>query len=305
MARFTGFESTAAESSPVQDFWRHPLVPLKTALQPVSHRIRQVDFYLRRAMDLCHFPSQYRLTREESAAIYLYTMDGGGHSFYKTINKDLRTNSHVNIKPWLAYLKLFSTALQKLPTAQQNLWRGVPCDMSSEFQKGNEFTWWAITSCTTSISVLEKFLPMNSTSTLFMIEAINGKDISEYSEFQDESEVILHPGTRVRVVSDPLRLPQAYVIHLQEVSGTATDLSSARLRTHVDRYGNKYQGDMRNGKKHGTGKMSFTNGDSYSGCWVDDYRTGDGVYTFASGDRYTRSIQILLIFCSEWLNVAW
>ena len=47
-----------------------------------------------------------------------------------------------------------------------------------------------------------------------MIEARNGKDISAYSEFQNEHEVILCPGTRLRVVSDPLKLRQAYVIHL-------------------------------------------------------------------------------------------
>ena len=99
MARFTGFESNHAEYSPMQDFWKYQLVPLQTALEPISHRINQLNDYLRKAIHRCHFPSEHELTQEESAAIYLYTMDCGDNSFYKVINKDLRTNSYVKIKP--------------------------------------------------------------------------------------------------------------------------------------------------------------------------------------------------------------
>ena len=62
---------------------------------------------------------------------------------------------------------------------------------------------------------------------------------------------------------------------------------------------------MRNGKKHGTGEIQFANGDFYSGCWVDEHRMGDGTYIFCNGDRYTRIIQISLIWCSELVNIEW
>jgi hypothetical protein len=43
---------------------------------------------------------------------------------------------------------------------------------------------------------------------------------------------------------------------------------------------------MKDGKKHGKGKMDYASGDSYTGIWVDDNRTGHGVYTWPSGNRY-------------------
>jgi hypothetical protein len=46
---------------------------------------------------------------------------------------------------------------------------------------------------------------------------------------------------------------------------------------------------MKNGKKHGKGKMEYANGDKYSGVWVDDNITGQGVYIWTSGDRYELS----------------
>ncbi|CAF4557379.1 unnamed protein product [Rotaria socialis] len=67
-------------------------------------------------------------------------------------------------------------------------------------------------SCSTSLSIIKNFVGSNST--LFLIEAVNGKDISNYTNFPSESEVILCPGTRLRVVSDPLDQTPMCVVHL-------------------------------------------------------------------------------------------
>ncbi len=42
--------------------------------------------------------------------------------------------------------------------------------------------------------------------------------------------------------------------------------------------GNKYEGEMLNGVKHGYGKMHFKSGDTYEGHWLDGFRTGQGVF---------------------------
>jgi hypothetical protein len=55
------------------------------------------------------------------------------------------------------------------------------------------------------------------------------------------------------------------------------------MRTELE---NDREGEMKDGKKHGRGKMNFSNGDSYTGMWVNDVKTGQGVYNFASGSRY-------------------
>ncbi|CAF3038385.1 unnamed protein product [Rotaria socialis] len=57
----------------------------------------------------------------------------------------------------------------------------------------------------------------------FLIEAVNGKDISGYADNPTESEVILCPGTRLRVVNDPLDQAPMRVVHLQEITDEAED----------------------------------------------------------------------------------
>ncbi len=128
--------------------------------------------------------------------------------------------------PWHGYLKLFDTAVQKLPNRQMNLWRGINVNVSKNFKEEDEITWWALNSCSSSLKVIESFL--GPSATLFMIEAKNGKDISAYSNFPKEKEVILGLGTRVRVASNALGHLSLNVVHLLELSDeNEEDMSSA------------------------------------------------------------------------------
>jgi hypothetical protein len=53
--------------------------------------------------------------------------------------------------------------------------------------------------------------------------------------------------------------------------------------------GDRYDGQFKDGKKHGTGRINFTNGEKYTGNWIEDERTGRGVFTWPNGDRYEMS----------------
>ncbi|CAF1119443.1 unnamed protein product [Rotaria sordida] len=263
MYRFTDVESTPKRLTSVYGYLAHELLPLQKALEPISSQINQLDRFSKIAKNECHFPSEHGLTRDESAAIFLYTMEWGKNSLYQVMNRALRAEDRSSLKPWFGYLKLFDTAVQKLPIVRKNLWRGVATDIAKNFKKGDEFTWWTISSCSTSVNMIKDFL--GSSSTLFLIEAVNGKDISRYTNYSSESEVILCPGTRLRVISDPLDQPYMHIVHLQE---------------------NNDEGELKEGKKHGKGTMNYANNDKYSGDWVDDVRTGQGVYVYAGGSHY-------------------
>ncbi|CAF3438937.1 unnamed protein product, partial [Rotaria sp. Silwood2] len=53
--------------------------------------------------------------------------------------------------------------------------------------------------------------------TLLAINEIYGKDISAHSAYPEEQEVILLPGTRIRVESKPLNFSSPLsIIHLKE-----------------------------------------------------------------------------------------
>ncbi len=50
--------------------------------------------------------------------------------------------------------------------------------------------------------------------------------------------------------------------------------------------GSTYDGQVRNGKKHGRGTFAFANGDKYVGDFANGLRHGWGVYIYGSGSRY-------------------
>jgi hypothetical protein len=310
MHRFADIEDSPKRLPPAYGYLTHQLLPLQKAIEPILSQIDQLDRFVKIAKNECHFPSEHGLTRDESAAVYLYTMEWSESSLYQMINRALRSENRPSLKPWFAYLKLFDTAVQKLPNLRMNVWRGVTRDIARNYKMGDEFTWWSINSCSTSVNVIKDFLGPNST--LFLIEVVNGKDISRYTNFPSENEVILCPGTRFRVVSDALDQPPLHLVHLREVnddddeeqlstslqtmtvtkpsktvsSPAATTSEPSIIKIFTDGDGHKYEGEMKDGKKHGKGKMDFANGAKYTGDWIDDNRTGQGVLIYADGTRY-------------------
>ena len=70
------------------------------------------------------------LTCDESASVRLYTMKSfeGHDSFYTLLNEKLRSKNRNELESWHSYLKLFLTALYKLPSLKTiilawNSWR--------------------------------------------------------------------------------------------------------------------------------------------------------------------------------------
>ncbi|CAF1668881.1 unnamed protein product [Adineta ricciae] len=51
-----------------------------------------------------------------------------------------------------------------------------------------------------------------------MIETKSAKDVSRYTSFPDEKEVILGPGTQLRVKANALQHGTLHIVHLIEVS---------------------------------------------------------------------------------------
>ena len=74
-------------------------------------------------------------------------------------------------------MKLFDTALEKLSTVKEVTWRGVSLDVGKIYSENQLITWWSINSCSSSVNVIKAFVENTQNSTLFLIEATNGKKI--------------------------------------------------------------------------------------------------------------------------------
>ncbi|CAF3500740.1 unnamed protein product [Adineta steineri] len=70
-----------------------------------------------------------------------------------------------------------------------------------------------------NLSVTPKPSNQGASSTLLLIECYNGKSISQYAYDSKDEEVILMPGTKFKIMSDPLVHPGGLcIIHLKEIS---------------------------------------------------------------------------------------
>lgn len=198
--------------SPIDGYEHLPLPTLDEAVEKIKPFISNIEYYVSIAMKKCNRRSSF-LTRNESAAIYLYTMPQV--SFFSSLNEALRNENRTALNPWLSFLKLLITALEKLPPMMNTVWRGVVNNVGSIFDDNDVHIWWSMNSCSLSLDVVRPYL--GETGTLFAIEAIHGKDISEFSAVPDEKEVILMPGTPVRAKCEPLNFNNnLLVVHLQE-----------------------------------------------------------------------------------------
>ncbi|CAF1204676.1 unnamed protein product [Rotaria sordida] len=121
------------------------------------------------------------------------------------------------IEPWFSYLKLFNTALEKLPTISNKVWRGMSITIANNLKKNEDIIWGCISSCSSSIDIIKNYL--DEKSILCSIEVKSGKHICGYTGYLKEDEVLLLPGTRLRVkkIGYDSSIRQ-HVIHLVEIA---------------------------------------------------------------------------------------
>lgn len=206
---------------PIDGYQDYPLISLEEAVRPISHYFDSIEKLVQFSKHNCTNPRD-GLTQDESAAIHLYTMQSSvGPSLYMVLNELLRAEHRDNLKPWFLFLKLFITALHKLPSCRAIVYRGVrDVDLTKKYSNGQQFPWWGVSSCTRSLKVVEKddFLGKNGLRTLFNIECYNGKSIESHSYFRDtEEEVVLMPGSYFKVVSQCEPAEGLHIIHIQEL----------------------------------------------------------------------------------------
>ena len=215
-------DALRTDFDPVMEYADEPLLPLFEACAPLTDIIDNLSFYVEKALKDTPEKPPDSLTVDESAAIRLYTMEWvePHQSLYFMLNHTLKKPDRTHLQPYFKYLKLFLTALVKLPCVPPlTVWRGVRKDLSAQFPPGTRVTWWGFSSCTTELTVLENnmFLGNTGDRTLFSVEAINGRTVRAHSHFPTEDEIILLPGTHMTVKSQFSPASDLHIIHLMQV----------------------------------------------------------------------------------------
>ena len=238
ISRFTDADKEPDKTlTPIEGYEKKPLVSLKEAVASIDTPIHNINGMVWTAERNCDKPSD-NLSSDESASIHLYTMEWpeDHDSFYTLLNRKLRSEKRNELRPWYLYLKLFFTALYKLPSLKTIVWRGIRGDISHLYRK--DFIWWGVSSCTDSLEVVEKFVGRSGVRTLFMIDCMNGKAIKSHSFYKDENEILLLPGTYLKVIDKCRPADDLYMIRLREETPpyplVAPPLSSSSKTPSVD-----------------------------------------------------------------------
>ncbi|CAF1409587.1 unnamed protein product, partial [Didymodactylos carnosus] len=219
--------------NPIFDFKDSPLLTLEAAIEKVTPTISGCMEYVATAKKKYNRHSAL-LTRDESAAIYLYSMPT---PIFARLNETLRAKTRHALKSWFAFLKLFITALEKLPSTQTTVWRGVSdYNVGSIFADNDVHIWWSVNSCSMDLRSIQSYLGENGT--LFAIDVLDGKDVSAFSAVPDEQEVLLMPGTRLRARCESLSfIDRLSVLHLKEVNPQSVSLSESNYLVEQIRQG--------------------------------------------------------------------
>jgi len=190
---------------PIFGLDEQPLVSLEQACEPLFQckplkSLKQ--FCLVSKMQANEFAKRNKLgslSIDEAAAINLYTRECG---LYTEMNRAFREADRNQVKPYFPYIKLLLTAVTKLQPVKGVFYRGVRKDLSSLYSKGATTIWWSWSSCTTDLKTLEstQYLGTTGPRTLFVVSA-RGFDISPFSHYQNESEVLLLPARKLKVKS--------------------------------------------------------------------------------------------------------
>jgi hypothetical protein len=206
--------------TPIAGYEDKPIVPLEIAVEPLLPFLPSVQSYVYTAKERCKDPPDDDLTIDESASIMLYSMgwEPLEKCLYVALNATLRSPDRSKLEPWFLYLKLFLTAISRLPSISRHVYRGVKLDLSAKYQKGQRIVWWGFSSCTTSIDVLqsELFLGKTGTRTMFTIDCVSGKDIRKHSYYPKEDEILLLAASQFKVIGCLDQGNDLHTIQLEE-----------------------------------------------------------------------------------------
>ena len=190
---------------PIKGFEKEPLVSIDEAVESLTELVPDVEQMVWTVKKECKRRPPTHLTLDQRASIMLYTLEWSIHeeSFYYIFNRTLRSANRQELKPWFRFLKLFIVALLRLPFIQAHIYRGIKANLAKEYPTGSDFVWWAFSSCTKTIEVLEAptFLGRHGERTIFNIHCSSGIDIREHSFHQNENEILLLAARQFQVDS--------------------------------------------------------------------------------------------------------
>ncbi|CAF3971452.1 unnamed protein product [Rotaria sp. Silwood1] len=217
-------EPIARLLSPIKGYEAAPLVSLEQAVTSIAIFFDCIEENVWIVKENSKTPSD-GLNQDESVAVHLYTMQfDSDPSFYQLLNLTLRGENSDNFKRWFAYLKLFMTALHKLPSHLQTVWRGV-CGVDLKSQPMSKVSLNESTSFTTTIAKVKE-------------APSSAKPSSKYKKLHDIARISPCSDSNFSTLSPPMQEAVINIIREAIVEGTdEEDIKSIIVSELIQYYG--------------------------------------------------------------------
>ena len=150
---------------------------------------------------------QHQLSEMQAQAVSAYTTDArdhGGlreHSIFFAYNAAIRTANPQDVELWSVFSFLFCTALEKLPAVAKTVFRGLDVPLTQlSHQYVASGTIWLTSIQSTTIDKSKTLLDFGTGAsgrpgTLLQINAVDAKDISDFSKYKTENEYLIPPNS--------------------------------------------------------------------------------------------------------------
>ena len=200
---------------------------LKTAGLKEELALKVVDECYKKAKNIDEDKLPRGMTVDDAAVIAMYTFDFGTKELYdcnpyRIINNALRERKNKDLDKAKDLIYVLMKALRKIPIIHgKDLYRGIivdaydkpnrqgassggkPYPKLSDYAKGKELTWDALSSTSPDMGVTQNFLARNTVpgkiGILFNIKNGWGYDIQPFSMFPKESEILVEPERQFKV----------------------------------------------------------------------------------------------------------
>ncbi|UJR19734.1 hypothetical protein I4U23_022868 [Adineta vaga] len=99
------------------------------------------------------------------------------YQFIKVAEKNCHFPSEHGLRhDEFASIYIYTMESDKLPKEREGVWRGVPLNVGQIFTANQLLTWWTVNSYS------------SSNCTFYMIEALNGRNVSGYTAYEGEDD---------------------------------------------------------------------------------------------------------------------
>jgi hypothetical protein len=209
----------------IQGYEKEEIVSLAEALAPFHEKIDGLQGMIDEAMKDCNLSGKDGLTRDESAAIYIYSMTNE-NGVYDLLHDQWQTLCKPVMRKWWKYLRLLKSALDKLPSVEQQVWQVIPLDqVNTMLQQELVELYTTLANCLLlgeGEDPIDSLKGKNEKVVLTSYAAMDGKDITTYSKFYPNGdskasrEVFIFPAVKLDVVKKEQLHDGSICLHLKK-----------------------------------------------------------------------------------------